>query len=517
MLEAKPSPSELDDETKAKKSARKTILIFALIFIGAPIFSFLKEGRPLPPLSRLTWQKIPCEILSADVERTGSDSWYPYEPKIKYRYAVNGTTLESESVGEARKGLYDDAEVIVQEALRNTNNYCYVGGEPRQSVLFRFSRDHKFDLLLHSPIAFGLSLLVLGVLVRSIEGLRILRSLAFGFLFLLVTCVGFGMSAIAIRDVWRTNRASTWSQLPCRIMFSTLQVLREDGKTTYRPDILYQYDSNGQTFTSSQIDFLQEATSGRPNREFLTRFPSEAEAVCYVNRKNPAQSVLITEWSKSHLALIPIGLFVGGLGLGLLWFFFWPRKIKPQQFTPEANETVLKSVGSQFHSIIWIFLFVGINIAIPAQFLAQQPGRISLNSRQWLILIGLNLFFLVISWRHLKPLVLSKPVLRLPQNHLVPGQPTTISWNLPGNTKTFELTLLCFEFKSSTEEFKEIHNQVIFSTTGRSEVCSAPIRLPETAPKTLLEKDHSVDWGFKARINAGTWRSLETLYRIEVL
>jgi len=181
VLEAKPSPSELDDETKAKKSARKTILIFALIFIGAPIFSFLKEGRPLPPLSRLTWQKIPCEILSADVERTGSDSWYPYEPKIKYRYAVNGTTLESESVGEARKGLYDDAEVIVQEALRNTNNYCYVGGEPRQSVLFRFSRDHKFDLLLHSPIAFGLSLLVLGVLVRSIEGLRILRSLAFGF------------------------------------------------------------------------------------------------------------------------------------------------------------------------------------------------------------------------------------------------------------------------------------------------------------------------------------------------
>ena len=70
-----------------------------------------------------------------------------------------------------------------------------------------------------------------------------------------------------------------------KIVFSVLQEDRSNRKRTFRPDILYRYNANGQRFTSSQVDYLQEASS-KPQLKILVRLPADSEAVCFVNPRN---------------------------------------------------------------------------------------------------------------------------------------------------------------------------------------------------------------------------------------
>src|SRR5688572_20531217 len=110
-----PETDQSGIEEKARTSARKFILILALVFTLMPLFLLVRDHQVLKVIDRVVWKKVPCEIISAGVERIGRDSWYPYEPVVRYRYVVGGAQVESESVGEARYALYDEAAAAVRQ------------------------------------------------------------------------------------------------------------------------------------------------------------------------------------------------------------------------------------------------------------------------------------------------------------------------------------------------------------------------------------------------------------------
>jgi hypothetical protein len=502
-------------EQKAIRAARNFILIVVLVFTIVPTFLIFRGSHAWKVIDRFAWQKIPCEILSASVERTAVNPWYPYDPKIKYRYVLNGAAYESQSVGEAHYALYEEADAIAQRTLR-TRNYCYVGGKPRQAVLFRFSPDQRFDLLFNGGFVLVALLLFVGqLLARTLEGLRVLRSAFFCVLFLFVGGLGLSMSLTMIKAIWKTSRATKWPQVPCAIIASHLQTDRSDDKMIYRPDILYRYESKGRTFVSSRVDFLQEGVN-RPDRVLLARFPDGSDALCYVNPRDPAESVLAPKWSGIHLGLIAIGLFITALATGALWLFVWPHKVKPQQFIPAPIETVLRPGHSR-----WTFLFIGVffvfvNVGLILQFFVNASIRPGLKWVPWAVLLGMNAFLLRMWWSSLKPVFLPKAILRLPQNHLVAGGTTTVSWHVPKNTKSFELRLFCVEWKSKTEAFTEIYDLQIFSSDHPEATGQIALILPETALKSVLEKGHVIESAFKVRLNSGTWRGMENLYLVQV-
>jgi hypothetical protein len=513
MRMAETAQTEL--EQKAKRSTRRYILTLAVVFTVVPTFLLFQGSHAWKIIDRFEWQKVPCEILSGGVERTAASRWYPYEPKIEYRYVLNGAVHESESVGESHWALYEEADAVVQRLLRS-RNYCYVGGKPRQSVLFRFSPDHRFDLLYAGSFAAFAIILFFGqFIIRTVEGLRILRSVAFSWLFLFVAGVGLSLSVTMVKGIWKTSRAMKWPQVSCAIIVSDFQVDQSDGRMIYRPDILYQYRLKGRTFMSSRVDFFQEGVN-KPDRALLAKYPEDSEALCYVNPADLAESVLAPKWSKAHLGFTAMGLFIAALAGGVLWLFVWPHKIKPQQFTPAPTETVLQSVRSHWSLLPFGVSFVLINSIIVLQFFVNTSVPAGWKWVPWAVMLGMNAFLLKTGWPWLKPVFLSKAILRLPQNHLVRGGTMTVAWELPENTKSFELNLFCVEWRSKTEAFTEIYNEPIFSGDNPEETGRIAFALPETAQKSVLEKDHVVEWAFKIRLNSGTWRRLENLYLVHV-
>jgi hypothetical protein len=511
-----PDPDPTALEQKAKKTARKFILMFAAIFAMVPCFILLRERHLLSVIDRVAWRKVGCEILSAKVERTASDPWHPYEPKIKYRYVLDGVSLESESVGEARYALYDEARATAERTLRS-RNYCYVGGKPRQSVLFRFSEGDRFDLLFDGGFLLLSIILVAGqFIIRTVEGLRMLRSAAVAILFVFVGSLGGEMTFTMLKGIWKTSRAKSWPQMPCTVILSVFQKDRSDGNMIYRPDILYRYDLEGRSFVSSRVDFFQEGLA-EPHQELLEKFPAQSDAVCYVNPSNPAESVLAPAWSRRHLLFAAFGMFITGMGGGVLWLFFWPHKLKQQQFTPATTETVLKPATNRWPLLFSAVFCIAMNAAVGGQLFSSAQFRPGLKWIPWIVLLGMNAFLLKIALPWLKPIFLRKAILRLPRNHLVRGGDTTISWELPKNTKSFELILICVEWRKDTDGFKEPYNETIFSGKEPVQEGHALLTLPETAPQSHWEKGHVIDWAFKVRLNSGTWRSLESLYGVRVV
>jgi hypothetical protein len=499
-------------EEKARKSARRVVLFLAVVFAVVPIFLLVRDSRVLKVVDRLAWRKVPCEILSARVERVATDPWYPYEPVVKFRCVLRGVRIESESVGEAHYALYDEADAAVRR-MSQGRNYCYVG--PHQTVLVRFSGAHRIDLLYFGGfLAVAMFLFVAQLFIRTVEGLRISRSVAFASLFVLAAGTGLGMSGTMIKGIWKASRAAKWTQVPCTILFSDFQKDRSDGKTIYRPDVLYRYEAGRQSFVSSRVDFFQEGES-RPQRGVLAKYPEGNMAVCYVNPRNVGESVLQPEWSKRHVGFAAMGLFIAGLGGGVLSFWFWPRKIKAPPFTPAATETVLHSVTSRTFLVFVGILFVLGNGVIVSQFFGHslRPG---LGWVPWAALLCINVFLLATLGPHLKPVLLSKAVLRLPQNHLARGGATRVAWKVPRNTRRIELSLICVEWKSKLDGFNEVFNEKIFAGELPQEEGEVLVTVPATAPKSVLEKDHVVEWAFKVRLNSGTWRSLESLYVAQV-
>lgn len=136
---------------------------------------------------------------------------------------------------------------------------------------------------------------------------------------LVVTAVGSGVTfwlGKPLRDQAVASRS--WPATEGRIVRSTLEESRKDGKTHYSADIGYEYQLDGRTLTGSRV-WIGDAYSSSPGNEFRTavkRYPVGRQVQVHYDPQDPTESVLEPgpTWSGSLLFLIGLGvLAIGGL------------------------------------------------------------------------------------------------------------------------------------------------------------------------------------------------------------
>ena len=136
--------------------------------------------------------------------------------------------------------------------------------------------------------------------------------------------VGFGLLFIAIGGgvfvpmalvpSIRLAASTTWQATPCTIVGSTMRSWSTDDGTSYRADVLYEYQVGDRIWRSNRVEFFGFLSTGYTDaREILGRYPNGSPASCWVNPRDPSKSVLDRQFRLKHLlGLIPLVFVLAG-------------------------------------------------------------------------------------------------------------------------------------------------------------------------------------------------------------
>ena len=128
----------------------------------------------------------------------------------------------------------------------------------------------------------------------------------FGLIVALVFLYIFG-----IRPMNRYLSARGWAEVPCTINHSQIHEIHgQKGSVSYLAEINYKYQIDGTEYSSGSVSLWEIATpSEQGQQKILDRYPTGQQSVCYVNPKDPVDSVLIRDFKKTTLiGLIPLAI-----------------------------------------------------------------------------------------------------------------------------------------------------------------------------------------------------------------
>lgn len=137
-------------------------------------------------------------------------------------------------------------------------------------------------------------------------------------------------------DVARVMDA--WVETPCQVVASTIDDSQIDQhfETKFEFQVSYRYTFDDQSYLGEQAKSKPIVAGIRKKLEkWERRYPTGAEAVCFVNPDQPSEAVLERDTKASIYSLWFPGLFVvGGIGVALSGLFLGgPR---PAQKKPTA-------------------------------------------------------------------------------------------------------------------------------------------------------------------------------------
>lgn len=146
-----------------------------------------------------------------------------------------------------------------------------------------------------SPIAGGIFLLILGILLAMIGGL---------FVWIMAN------SAI------RAKETRSWTQVPCIILVSEIEDRKFDphSPVEYRHHIVFGYEWQGERLSSEQASLRGNPWSSKRDvvRARAARYHPGDETICYVNPADPAFAILEPDSMAPLYSIWFPGLFVLG-------------------------------------------------------------------------------------------------------------------------------------------------------------------------------------------------------------
>ncbi len=329
------------------------LVVFAivlLIFLGVGSFMTIIMAREfIQTVGTYSWKPVAGEIVSSEVTKAGQD----YQFQVEYRYPYNGEEYTSHQFGTGSK-KYSDYRAAQQMALRyeaGSKTTCYVNPKaPTEAILQRGSLWFGFAVLF--PLLFvaigggGLVFMVRYALKQrrdaggeAGESQRAISESAKGASGKAVGRVFFGAFLViglivfyflGIRPVALVISARNWTRLPCTVVSSQVRSHRGDKSTTYSVDILYAYEIGGREYRANRYNFMGGSSSGRAGKAKIVRaHPPGKKTVCYVDRNDPTNAVLVRDFTPSMLlGLIPLVFVLIGAG-GLLYVPKSGRQAKP--------------------------------------------------------------------------------------------------------------------------------------------------------------------------------------------
>lgn len=165
------------ERTSPRKAKGCGVLFFSVFLLAGLAFSMFFVVPAVHVIQARSWEPVPCEILSSDVESHAGDDGTTYSVEVRYRYEVDGVSYEGDRyrfLGGSSSG-YDSKKEVVDTLPPGTVTQCWVDPEdPSDAVLERgFSLGYLIVLFPLVFVAVG----VVGI-VMTLMGTRRLAARA---------------------------------------------------------------------------------------------------------------------------------------------------------------------------------------------------------------------------------------------------------------------------------------------------------------------------------------------------
>jgi hypothetical protein len=332
-----------------------TLFLLVFLVIGV-IFCRLIGLEVYRSARTFKWTKTECVILESSVSVSEPPDASPYKFAVRYQYTWQGQdytstqgSLQSRSYSE-----YNQARQWVDRFPADTMTTCWVNpSAPSEAVLVH--ADLWMGLFLLIPLVFvavgvfGIQGLWKGFLrnqstpepalmpisSRKVQNLWPGWLVLFAFVFFAVGGVAFYF--MAVKPVGHVLLAKNWKATPCTVISSRIQSHASDDGSTYRVDILYTYEFNGQSFRSSRYSFMGGSSSGYARKaEIVNRHPPGKHTTCYVDPNHPLEAVLERGFTNDMwFGLIPLVFVIAGAGGMYLAIRHWRKTTSSSvQFQP---------------------------------------------------------------------------------------------------------------------------------------------------------------------------------------
>lgn len=370
----------------------------------------------------------------------------------------------------------------------------------------------------------------------------------FIFLFGMVfVCVGLGIfCAFTVWPMAKSVQARSWEPTPCYITSSRVDEVSGEDSMTYAVDIHYSYEYNGIEYRSDNYDFIKVHSSGRSRKQkIVNQYPVNADATCYVNPKQPDESVLSRSFSMGYF-IGCFGLLFFAAGAGVIYATFRGsqskgalsvrgrrRQRKTVDMTPSRYPVELKAKSGPIAKFVGMLIFSAIwNVIVFGILIAQWSERSSGIS--WFVILFLIPFVLVgvgtfagvvyfgLAMFNPRPkLQVSKSAARL-------GESVEIDWAIVGSPyriESFRITLEGREeatYRRGTDTHTDRETFLTIDVLEVTDVSSmseghAVFTVPEYTMHSFDASNNKVVWSLKVHGAIPKWPDIDDEFPFTVL
>ena len=191
--------------------------------------------------------------------------------------------------------------------------------------------------------------------------------------FAIFALMGLMFVVMIARDAGRTVGTYSWVETPCVILESGVQENVKES-TPFRFTVKYSYTYANQAHTAETYQQNYGGGSDYAAAQHLAdRFKAGASTICYVNPKNPAESILSRQSLWGCLAVLFPLIFVT-IGVGGI-YFVWRGKRERKQADGTVEPEPISAKATNQVKAVWIlpaffsvFFLIGVGITYPLFF-----------------------------------------------------------------------------------------------------------------------------------------------------
>jgi hypothetical protein len=201
-------------------------------------------------------------------------------------------------------------------------------------------------------------------------------TLFFGVFF----AMGVVFAALVLGEGLRQAAPWWWVETPCTILSSAVAET-DDDQEPYRPLVRYAYEVGDRSYEGNQLTRGSTATTSYDRaRDVAARYQTGASAICRVDPKHPAISVLERTLPWVFLAVLIPMIFVA-VGAGGLWAIWLRAKSTATDGVRSISATAPKGKGHRF--VIGLGLLFALVGGAVFAFLFAVPCVRTLASAGW--------------------------------------------------------------------------------------------------------------------------------------
>jgi len=528
-------------------------LFFGVFFLMGSLFVFFILGEALREAAPWFWPETSCSIISSSVESTDEDE-QPYRPAVRYRYHFDGKDHEGTHLvrGDNATSSFDHARDLAARYTVGSTATCRVNPKlPALAVLER--RIPWIAFVVFFPLIFvaigGIGAVWRGssseddggsqsISQKASKGRGHKIALVVGLIFAVVGGSLF-LFLFALPTVNQV-RSMGWTETPCTVVNSTVRSWSTDDGTSYRPDVLYEYQAGGRSWRSNRVDFFSAVSSGYDNaRDVVGRHRDGSTGTCWIDPGHPGRSVLEKGFRPMHLlGLLPLAFFVAGAALSR-WAWRQMRTgrssevDRPEETVTAEGPLILEPQVSPFGKLFGAVFFALFWNGIVSVFVFQAWKGWERGQTDWFltlflvpfVLVGLVMIgavgYLTLALANPRPrLTLEKATARL-------GDELRLDWSFTGRASRIRHLGILLEGREEAtyQRGTDTHtDSEVFAThtlvdTGNDwEIPrgTAAVRIPDDTMHSFAADNNKIVWEIKVAGEIDRWPDVSQNFPITV-